>query len=105
MPDAGSRSRVSNDSNMCHRGCDFLEQFRPFRTHLVVEDCEPGDVAARLRQTINKATADGIANIRKYDWHAPGRLLQCGEGWSGNGKDDVRRQCHQFCCRFLQVAA
>src|SRR5215471_21484654 len=66
--DAGSYSGVSNDSDMCHVGCDFLQQFHPFRTHSVVEIREPGDVAARLRQTSNKASADGIGNLRKYDW-------------------------------------
>src|SRR5262249_48669215 len=80
-PDAGCVSGVSNDSDMCHVGSNFLQQFHPFRAETVVVDCEPGDVAARLRKTGNKATADGIANIRKYDWHAPGRLLQCGDTW------------------------
>src|SRR6516164_9692198 len=90
---------------MCQIGSNFLEQFHPFRTHTVVEICEPGDVAARLRQTINKASADGIGHQRKYDWHAPGRLLQYGDSLSAIGKDDVRRQCHQFYCSLLQIAA
>src|SRR5262245_48566718 len=65
---------------------------------------EPGHVAARLRQAGNKASTDGIGNLRKYDRHSAGRLLQCGHRWSGAGKDDVRGQCHQFCCSFPQIA-
>src|SRR5262249_37480873 len=104
LRNAARRGGVSNDSDMCHVRSNFLQQFHPFRPHSVVDSRKPGDVAARLRQTSDKATADGIGNLRKYDGHAPGRLLQCGDSWSAIGKDDVRRQCHQFCCSFPQIA-
>src|SRR5215831_15751342 len=51
-----------------------------------------------------KPALTGIGNLRKYDRHSAGRLLQCGHRWSGAGKDDVRGQCHQFCCSFPEIA-
>jgi len=48
-------------------GCDLLQQFQPLSTQVIFELHEACDVAARLRQTIDKSRADRIRRYRKYD--------------------------------------
>src|SRR5215475_8022144 len=48
-------------------GCDLSQQFQPLSTQTVFELHEAGDVAARLRQTIDKSRADRIWRYREYD--------------------------------------
>src|SRR5262245_65563467 len=57
-----------------------------------------------LRQTGNNARTDGIGNLRKYDRYCLGRRLHRTYSRSAADEDDVRRQCHQFHCRFPQIA-
>src|SRR5262245_49088730 len=57
-----------------------------------------------LRQTGNNAGTDRIGNLRKYDRYCLGRRLHRTYSGSAADEDDVQRQCHQFHCRFPQIA-
>jgi len=55
---AGLRHRRDRRSRHARR--DLLEQFQPFSAQAVFENHEAGGVAARPRQTIDKAGSDWI---------------------------------------------
>src|SRR5262245_22845926 len=77
-------------------GCDFLEQFKPFSTQTIFELHEAGGIAARLRQTIDEASADWIGDDREHDRDAVRRLKERSCRKTASGHDDVRRERDQF---------
>src|SRR5262245_23960133 len=74
----GDCRRIRGITKDCHTRyirSDLFEQLQPFPTHAVFGNHETGDVATRSRQTADDAGADWIADDRKDDRHAAGRLL------------------------------
>src|SRR5262249_61294847 len=55
-------------------GRDLLEQHQPLPAHAVFGEAEPGGIAARPSQALDKAAADRVADVHEYDRHRTGRL-------------------------------
>ena len=49
-------------------GCDLFQQFQPFSTQIIFELHEACNIAAGLRQTIDKSGTHRIWRYREYDW-------------------------------------
>ena len=58
---------IAKDCCTGNAGCDLFQQFQPLSTQTIFELHEACDVAARLRQTIDKSRADRIWRYREYD--------------------------------------
>ena len=67
---------ISKDRHSCHVGRDLLEQLQPFSADAVFEKREPGGIAARPRQAVDKASGDWIGHDQEHDGHGAGRLQQ-----------------------------
>src|SRR6516165_12317933 len=48
-----------------HTGGNLFEQLQPFPAYAVLEQGEPGNIAARPRETVNEAAADRVDSLRK----------------------------------------
>ncbi|MGB8049243.1 MAG: hypothetical protein WCF53_15275 [Pseudolabrys sp.] len=75
---------------------DLLEQLHPFRAQTIIEQHEASGVAARPRQTIDKAGAGWIGDTHEHDRHGACRLKQRIQGWRAHSQDDVGRKRDQF---------
>ena len=67
LSDAGWISGISEDSHMHKLWRDLLQQLQPFPAQAILENHEPGDIAARPRQRIDEARTDRIGDACKYD--------------------------------------
>src|SRR5262249_40507119 len=60
-------ARITKHCFTVNVGCVLLKQSQPLSTQVIFELHEACDVAARLRQTIDKSRANRIWRYRKYD--------------------------------------
>jgi len=89
MPEvmAGSRKTAAR----VHPWRDLLEQLQPLPAQAVLELCKARSVAARSRQTIDKASTDRVSDTYEYDWHGPRHLQQRPHARSADAQDHIRR--------------
>src|SRR5262245_46871359 len=92
----GGYTGVSHDSYSRHTRCDLLEQLQPFAGQAVFVIEKTSNIAARSRQALDEACADGIGDIHEHDRHGAGRALQLSRGRGATGQDNVRRERDQF---------
>src|SRR2546421_13007020 len=71
----GYRS-ISKDCNALEVRRDLLQQLEPFPADAVLEIGEPGRIAARARQAVDKTGTDRIGHQHEHDRHGARRLLQ-----------------------------
>ena len=74
---------------------NLFEQLQPFPAHAVFGIREAGRIAARSRQALGKAAADGVGDPREHDRHGacrPQHIL----GRAADDEDDVGRERGQF---------
>ena len=76
LTDPGRCRRGSQDRDPCYLRCKLLEQINPFGTDGIFKREKAGGIPARPRQAGNQARADRINDLRKYDRHAAGYILQ-----------------------------
>jgi len=67
-----------------------------FPAHAVFVEGKTGDVAARPRETIDKAGAHRIGDIHEHDRHAAGGLLQRRYSRAASGEDEIRGESDHF---------
>src|SRR5262249_28255585 len=60
---SGRDGRLSKDRSPRHVGGNLFEQFQPFRSSAVFEQDKTGGMAARLRQAVDVAGADGSTTL------------------------------------------
>jgi hypothetical protein len=77
---------IPDDGNARKPGNDLLEELQALGACLAHHDCEPGDVAARMREARHVAAADRVGMAREYDRNCRGRSL------GGRGVDRRRRK-------------
>ena len=53
-------------------------------------------VGARLRQGRDEALANGVSNVRKYNWNRAGLFFERNHSWRCAGQEYIWRQTHQF---------
>ena len=70
----GGRVRVENEFGARNARGSLLEQIQPLPDHLEINEHEPSDVSARMRQARNQALLDGIVDRRHNDRNGAGRL-------------------------------
>src|SRR5215467_230915 len=85
LADTGGECGIPKDRRARHVGRDLFEQLQPFPADAVFERCEPGGVAARLRQARGEPCAVWIDDIREHDRHAAACLLQRRHARAGRG--------------------
>ena len=86
----------------------LLEQLQRLAEHREVDIAEAGDVAARVRNARNEALSYRIVDDDEYGGDGARRLLEYCNRARPCGKDDIRRELHQFVCkaaRALDIAA
>src|SRR5215813_4084383 len=69
-----------------------------FPAHAVFVEGKTGDVAARPRETIDKAGAHRIGDIHEHNRHAASGLLQRRYSRAASGEDEIRGESDQFRC-------
>src|SRR5260370_34587070 len=72
----GLRLRVKDECDPQDARRNLLEHLEPFAAHLGLECREPGNVAARMCKTRDKAAFDGIEPQHEHDRYGPSRALQ-----------------------------
>ena len=96
LADPGGYCGIPKDRNSRYARRDLLEQLQPFRAQAVIEQDKASGVAARPRQTIDIAGADGIGDAHEHDRHGACCLKQRNQGWRAKSQDDVGRKRDQF---------
>jgi hypothetical protein len=76
LADPGLYGGIAKDHRSRRARRNLLEQFQPFPTQTVFEHHKAGGVAARSRQTFDKAGTNWIGNDREHDRHSSGCLQQ-----------------------------
>src|SRR5438874_8316140 len=89
--------RVEDDADPREMRCDLLEQLQPFSHQCWVSGAEPGDVAAGVRETLNKALAYGIVHKWENDRYRARLPLQRRDPRCGVCQNCVWRQADQLC--------
>jgi len=73
----------------------LFEHFEPLSPHLRLKVREPCEVAARVRETFDKAAADRVGDLHEYARHGTGRLAQRRQRRISLDKDKIRRKRDQ----------
>ena len=68
--------RVAKHRDPGHTWRDLFQQFQPFSAEGVFRSHEAGDVAARLRQALDEASADRIGDPHEDHRHRVGDRLE-----------------------------
>jgi len=63
---------IAKHRRSLHPGRDLLEQLQPFSAHAVFGIGKPCGVAARPRQTFDRAATHWISHLHEYDRHGTG---------------------------------
>src|SRR5215472_14259224 len=90
--------RVEDDGHPSNARCDLLQQLQPLPHDRRIPGAEPGKVAARSRDALNKALPDGIDHKYKNDRYRVGLLPQDLNYLQGACENCVWRQTDQFRC-------
>jgi hypothetical protein len=72
--DYAAKRGVPKDGRPRYARGDLLEQFQPFPLDAVFELDKSGGVAARPRQTMDEACANGVGENDKDYWYSAGSL-------------------------------
>src|SRR5262249_17886929 len=64
---AGRRLRIEEHRGARHVWRDILKQLEILRAHCRFDICEPGNVATRFCETLNKFFTEGIGDIGEHD--------------------------------------
>src|SRR6516165_7610440 len=81
---------IAKDGYSGQRRQEFLEQLQPFSADRRFEVCKAGRIAARSRQTRDKAGALGIGDSDKHDRDGANLLLDRLQYRSADSDDDIR---------------
>src|SRR5262249_40173158 len=82
--------RIEQKSGSIDAGSDLLEQLQPFGTRGWLHDGKTSGVAARPRQTANKATPDRVGNNHENNRDSTSLMQHRLSWWRVLRKDDVR---------------
>ena len=87
---------IQNECNAVYARRHLFEFLQPLPAHLRFEIRKPGKIAARSRETRNKAGADGIGDPRKYNGYVLGLFPKGGQDRRAGAEDRLRRQPDEF---------
>jgi hypothetical protein len=90
-----SRLRMHENGNPINPRRDVLQYLNPLATHLRFEMSKPGNVAARSRQTLDKAASDRVGHHDENDGRIGGKGLQLRQCRVAVTEDDVGRERRQ----------
>ena len=79
-----------------HRRNNLFDCLHPFPGYQKFEGAKSTYVGARLRQGRNEALANGISNVRKYNWNRAGLFFERNHSWRCAGQEYIWRQTQQF---------
>src|SRR4051812_42882798 len=65
----GPRVGFADHCDACHTWRSLLQELHPFAAQAVLELREPGRVASRVRQTVDKTGPDRIDDLNEHDWN------------------------------------
>ncbi len=90
-----SRLRMHENGNPINPRRDVPQYLNPLATHLRFEMSEPGNVAARSRQTLDKAASNRVGHHDENDGRIGGKGLQLRQCRVAVTEDDVGRERQQ----------
>src|SRR5580704_4342943 len=73
-----------------HTRCELFESLQPFAADLGFESGEPRQIAARVRQALDKPAADRVADLRKDGWYRAPCLQQRRQEIVAMDDNDIR---------------
>jgi len=95
LADPSGYGEIPKDRRSGHARCDLFKELHPFHAQTIFELHKAGRIAARPRQTIDDAGADGIEGYNEDNWQGASNLEQPLRRVTGR-QDDIRGESGQF---------
>ena len=86
----GRRFGIVDDGDATHARRDLLEKLYPLAAHAGLKICEARNLAAGLREALDKAPADRVGNADEDDGNSAGLSLEGRKRGARIGEDNVR---------------